>query len=171
MLDRYKVLTICQPYATLIVTNQEELPPRHTQKRTENRTWETRYRGPLLIHAGLSPKYLATYRHVAELGHLPVGVIVGVAEFVECVPITRIGGSMDPADCSMPEQFRERYSWIPRHPHAEGPFCFVLQHACRFDDPIPLTGRQGLFEVTSPKQIEAIDAAIERSGFLAARTL
>ncbi|MEU6990300.1 ASCH domain-containing protein [Streptomyces sp. NPDC046465] len=38
-----KALTIKQPWADAIA---------HSTKRTENRTWTTRYRGPILIHAG-----------------------------------------------------------------------------------------------------------------------
>ena len=37
-----KVLTIRQPWASLIVQNLKDI---------ENRTWKTNYRGPLLIHA------------------------------------------------------------------------------------------------------------------------
>jgi hypothetical protein len=40
-----KALTIKQPWADAIA---------HSTKRTENRTWTTRYRGPILIHAGVS---------------------------------------------------------------------------------------------------------------------
>jgi hypothetical protein len=40
-----KALTIKQPWADAIA---------HSTKRTENRTWTTRYRGPLLLHAGAS---------------------------------------------------------------------------------------------------------------------
>jgi hypothetical protein len=43
MTDAMRVLSIRQPWAHLIVTGQ---------KRIENRTWTTDYRGPLLIHAG-----------------------------------------------------------------------------------------------------------------------
>jgi hypothetical protein len=45
-----KALTICQPYAHLIVRGE---------KRVENRTWPTRYTGPLAIHAGKSRQWLS----------------------------------------------------------------------------------------------------------------
>lgn len=38
-----KAITIKQPWASLIV---------HSTKDVENRTWPSRYRGPILIHAG-----------------------------------------------------------------------------------------------------------------------
>ena len=40
-----KVITICQPYAELILLGE---------KRVENRTWPTNYRGTIGIHAGKS---------------------------------------------------------------------------------------------------------------------
>ena len=40
-----KVLTIKQPYASMIVNNY---------KKYEFRSWKTKYRGKLLIHAGAS---------------------------------------------------------------------------------------------------------------------
>ena len=43
-------LTILEPWASGIVFGT---------KRVENRTWRTRHRGPLLIHAGRSRRYLA----------------------------------------------------------------------------------------------------------------
>lgn len=43
--ERCKAITIHQPWASLIA---------HGIKDVENRTWTTRYRGPLIIHAGRS---------------------------------------------------------------------------------------------------------------------
>jgi len=45
-----KALTISQPYASLIASGE---------KWVENRTWATRYRGPLAIHAGRGTQYLS----------------------------------------------------------------------------------------------------------------
>jgi hypothetical protein len=42
-------LSVCQPFASLIISGE---------KRVENRRWSTSYRGPLLIHAGKSRKWL-----------------------------------------------------------------------------------------------------------------
>ena len=52
-----KTLTIKQPWADAIV---------YGTKRTENRTWSTRYRGRLLIHAGGSYDQIARYVIPAE---------------------------------------------------------------------------------------------------------
>jgi hypothetical protein len=50
MMTNLKALTVCQGWASAMF-----LP---TPKDVENRTWETNYRGDLLIHAGKSKKHL-----------------------------------------------------------------------------------------------------------------
>lgn len=86
-------LSIRQPWSFFIV---------HGFKPVENRTWQTSYRGPVLIHAGGKPAP-GISEHDSEvkefisdcLGgrqypalteeHAPMGGIVGVAEIVDCV--------------------------------------------------------------------------------------
>jgi hypothetical protein len=58
-----KALTIFQPFAAMIATGA---------KFVENRSWETRYRGPLAIHAGKGTQYLTA----AELREVPHGGFV-----------------------------------------------------------------------------------------------
>ncbi len=79
-----KALTVCQPYASLIVgwpgIAIEDI------KQIENRNWKTSYRGPLLIHAGSSTAWLATWRGpVPE--KLPMGMILGSVELIGCQSI------------------------------------------------------------------------------------
>ena len=81
--DGVRVLTIRQPWAWAIV---------HGGKDVENRSWSTKYRGPLLIHAGMAfeadgyetVKRLASNAPPppAELTH---GAIIGVVDLVDCV--------------------------------------------------------------------------------------
>lgn len=65
-------LSIRQPWAHHIIYDGKDV---------ENRTWETRFRGPVLVHASKTPDRLA--------GDLPAGAhlggIVGVVEIVRCV--------------------------------------------------------------------------------------
>jgi hypothetical protein len=45
----------------------------------------------------------------------------------------------------------ERYwSEILRHEHAEGPFCWVLEHVLKFREPISCSGAQGLWDWIVP---------------------
>ena len=45
-----RIVSIKQPWATLIARGLKDV---------ENRTWATRYRGPVLIHASLRPDDIA----------------------------------------------------------------------------------------------------------------
>lgn len=69
-----KALTICQPYAHLIVIGE---------KIVEFRTWPTAYRGPLAIHAGKSRSWLEEGDE-KQYPAMSFGAIVGIAELIEC---------------------------------------------------------------------------------------
>ncbi len=75
-----KVLTIKQPWATLIALGYKEY---------EFRSWNTKYRGDILIHAGKSieTKYLYILK---ELGikEYEIGQIIAKATITDCVKIT-----------------------------------------------------------------------------------
>lgn len=84
-----KALSVMQPWSWLIVTRHKPI---------ENRSWRTRYRGPVAIHAGKKiDEYCAAdlkrLRHPTtyvsrDFSPPPVferGGIVGVADIVDCV--------------------------------------------------------------------------------------
>lgn len=122
-MKKWKALTICQPYAHLIMTGE---------KRVENRTWPTRYRGTLVIHAGKSKDWLDT--HNGEVpADMPFGAIVGYVRLVDCVRV----------DADLPQ----RLQWLRDHEHAHGPWCWVLKFPKRLSIPIPYRGAQGIFSV------------------------
>lgn len=132
-----KALTICQPYAELICTGE---------KRVENRTWPTRYRGPLAIHAGKSRDWLTIDRTTEHRGDvdtngfyvndLDFGAIVARAVLIECLRVERIQSG----------EYDEQYPWLRGHEHVSGPWCWVLDAVARLRA-IPYRGAQGLFSV------------------------
>lgn len=73
-----KVITVKQPFASLIA---ERL------KRYEFRTWRTRYRGDILIHAGKSidKKAMEKFRHLGL--EYPTGCIIAKATITDCVEL------------------------------------------------------------------------------------
>ena len=73
-----KVLTIKQPFATLIAEGLKEY---------EFRTWKTKYRGEVLIHAGkgIDKKAMEKYKHL-NLTY-PTGCIIAKATITDCVTI------------------------------------------------------------------------------------
>lgn len=147
-----KAITICQPYAHLIVIGK---------KWVENRTWPTSFRGQLLIHAGKSKDWLeadfstmagypAKLQYGEPLQDMAFGAIVGVAEMTACLARKTIEAyaAKDP-----------RWKPLADHEHTEGPWCFVMRNVHRFADPIPYRGELGFFDVPD----ELVRRAIEES--------
>jgi hypothetical protein len=113
-------LSIRQPWADLILWGIKEV---------ENRTWPTRFRGRLLIHAGRQvdsgalARLEASYGVVLPAGYAPrTGAILGMVELVDCV---------------------EHHP----SPFFHGPWGFVLRDPVDFGVPIPAAGRLGIFQV------------------------
>ena len=87
-----KAITIKQPWASLIVEGMKDI---------ENRTWQTKFRGRVLVHAALKPHYdivninnQVIYNYLKEKELLfkddidafcAVGAIIGSVEIVDCV--------------------------------------------------------------------------------------
>jgi ASCH domain len=117
-----KALSIRQPWAWLIVSGYKDI---------ENRTWETLYRGRVMVHAGKSmtraeyddcDNFVAQYAiDLPPFKKLVRGGIVGSVEIVAC---TRASDSR----------------WFV------GPFGFVLRQP-RLEKFREVRGRLGLFEV------------------------
>jgi len=133
-----KALTICQPFAHLIM-----LPETSSgHKRIENRSWPTKYRGPLLIHAGKARSWLRLnddktrdVEYNIPIGSMAFGAIIGIVDVVECFHVS------DAKEAWL------KWPWLAHHRHLEGPYCWLLQNVKAFDVPVPFIGKQGLFNV------------------------
>ena len=73
-----KVITVKQPFATLIAEGLKEY---------EFRTWKTKYRGDILIHAGkgIDKKAMKTYEHLNL--EYPSGYIIAKVTITDCIYI------------------------------------------------------------------------------------
>ena len=71
-----KVLTIKQPWAILIIEGY---------KKYEFRSWKTKYRGKILIHAGLSLEKDSNERFSEYNLNHEYGCIIGEAEITDCI--------------------------------------------------------------------------------------
>ncbi len=73
-----KVITIKQPWATLIVKGYKEY---------EFRTWKTKYRGEILIHAGkgIDKDAMKRFEHLNL--EYPSGCIIAKAIITDCVTV------------------------------------------------------------------------------------
>ncbi|HJV52818.1 MAG TPA: ASCH domain-containing protein [Noviherbaspirillum sp.] len=121
-----KAISIRQPWAWLIVNGYKDI---------ENRTWATKFRGNVLIHASkgmTKAEYdaavdFAFWRYggcslgIPSFDELQRGGIVGVAEIVDCVS-------------------KSDSPWFV------GDYGFVLRNARKIEFK-PITGRLGFFDV------------------------
>lgn len=115
-----KALSIRHPWAWLIVNGYKDI---------ENRSWQTEYRGPFLVHAGKrfdKEGYLWVTKNfpeiqLPELEEFQMGGVIGAVDLVDCVSVSES-------------------RWF------EGPYGFVLQNP-RHLPFIPVNGKLGFFFV------------------------
>ncbi len=133
-----KVLTLWQPWATLMAIEA---------KRIETRSWGTKYRGPLAIHAAKTTKYLVNellfkspfYEALTGEGFnmkendFPFGSIIAIVDLVACCRVTGAYLPICP-EFSFGDYRLGRYMWM-------------TENARQLREPVPWKGRQGLFEV------------------------
>lgn len=140
-------LTIRQPWAYAIA---------YLGKQIENRTWGTSYRGPMLIHAGLTlddeidiafDVIEATIgrslsRSEIEMATDVRGAIVAVADLVSVIHVD----SLEKAYAVRPWGF--------------GPYCWQLREVKPLREPLPAKGMQGLWPCSSSLAASAVNAAM-----------
>lgn len=134
-----KVLTLTQPWATLVAIGA---------KRIETRSWQTTYRGPLLIHAGkglagmsradleeiISTEPFTSALEAAgitEASQLPRGAIVA-----RCVLV----------DVERVEKLRVSTQERAFGNYAPGRFGWLLSDIRALPEPIPAKGALGLWD-------------------------
>ena len=137
-----KALSIHQPWAWAIL---------QAGKTIENRTWQTRHRGPLLIHAS---KSRASYDREMQLDWKAL-YGVDLPPWEELVT-GAVVGMVDVVDCVSPTSSRA----IRLNPWTEGPVCWVLANPRSLPQPVPFRGAQLLFEVPD----EVISVAVRLVG-------
>ena len=128
-----------QPWAYLIVAGY---------KPVENRTWNTSYRGQLLIHASqaVDPDDFPMQREwIREAGivipeDLPRGAIVGSVNLSGVV-----GQQRDNSGTTTGQDGTTASPWF------EGPYGFLMTDPVEFAEPIQWRGRLGIRDYTGPE--------------------
>lgn len=124
-----KVITIKQPFASLIASGQKEY---------EFRTWKTAYRGDILIHAGKSVDNEAMGRFSSFNLDCPLGCIIAKATLTDCILI----------DENVKKELASKngpvYWGITSDPDWNG-YGFKLENIQPID-PIYINGKLGLWE-------------------------
>ncbi len=124
-----KVITIKQPWATLIAKGYKEY---------EFRTWKTKYRGEILIHAGkgIDKKALERFKHL-NLDY-PTGQIIAKATITDCIKID------DQARWMLKKKNELVYRSIIKHKDWDG-YGFKLENVQKID-PIKINGKLSLWD-------------------------
>jgi hypothetical protein len=131
-----KTLSLCQPWAALVVAGA---------KRYETRSWQTAHRGPLAIHASarFPPAARALCRAepfrllLEQAGYLdwtclPTRAVVGVVDLVACRLAVELS-DLDPVERQLGDFGPGRWAWQLANPR-------------RLATPIPGRGRLGVFD-------------------------
>ena len=128
-----KVLSLTEPYATLI---------KEGHKKIETRSWKTSYRGPLYIHASSTP-IPKEYQNNKELmslvdtGKLNYGNIICSCELVDCVEIT------DELIAKIKEDRHEYLSGV----YSKGRYAWILKDIQILNEPIKAKGHLGIWSL------------------------
>jgi hypothetical protein len=137
-----KAISMTQPWATLVAIGA---------KRIETRSWQTRYRGPLAIHASkgfprdaielaLEEPFRSTLARagVKRLADLPRGAVIATARLVECRSTTpdMIDGSWVDGLSDLEDAFGD---------YTPGRYGLVLADVVPLPEPIPARGALSLW--------------------------
>src|SRR5829696_4018568 len=104
-----KALTLTQPWATLVATGL---------KKVETRSWTTRYRGSLAIHAArgfprIAREFAEGERAMGRLvAEVPLGAVVAIARLVDVRPASEMEGEISILERSYGDYSAGRYAWM-----------------------------------------------------------
>ena len=124
-----KVITIKQPFASLIAEGLKEY---------EFRTWKTKYRGEILIHAGKSIDKKAIKKFEKYNLDYPTGCIIAKVNLTDCIKID------DEARKMLKEKNPLVYSSIIKHTEWNG-YGFKIENVEKIK-PIFINGKLSLWD-------------------------
>ena len=132
-----KTISLWQPWATLVAIGAKQF---------ETRSWSTKYRGLLAIHAAKKleilqkeyclqePFYSALQAKGFTVGNMPLGGIVAVVKIVDIVRTESVVHSLSKQEIAFGNYASGRYAWR-------------LELVKCLEKPIPMNGSQGFFDV------------------------
>jgi activating signal cointegrator 1 len=131
-----KVLSLLQPWATLVVMGV---------KKIETRSWSSSHRGDLLIHASLGKKAGLIVKddpfkkYIPDFNELPFGAIIGKVIVEDIIPVDRLMLSDSMINkLSLEERAFGDYS--------KGRYAWILSEPEQFEKPISIKGSLGLWD-------------------------
>ena len=124
--DTMKVLTIKQPWASLII---------NSYKKYEFRSWKTNYRGKILIHAGKSLEKDMLNRFKDYNLDIDLGYIIGEAYLEDCILVTE----------KFQDKLRKIDSVVYARNNHEEMYAWKLTNIKKYKDKIPINVKLGLW--------------------------
>lgn len=121
-----KVLTIREPWATLIVDGY---------KKYEFRTWKTNYRGKILIHAGMNLEKDMLERFKDYNLKCSKGAIIGEATLVDCILVNK----------KFEKELLEIDNIVYGRSTHKMKYAWKLDNIIKYDNPIFVKGKLGLW--------------------------
>lgn len=123
-----KVLTIKQPWTQLIVDGYKEY---------EFRSWQTKYRGKILLHAGLNLEKEVVDRFKDYNLQYTLGAIIGEAELVDCILV----------DDKFNEELRQINPVVYGKSNHVEKYAWKLENIVKYKKTIPCRGKLGLWNL------------------------
>ncbi|WP_438350915.1 ASCH domain-containing protein [Paenibacillus sp. FA6] len=151
-----KAITIIQPWATLIALGE---------KKFETRSWATKHRGPLAIHAGKKVDkdawmneviYMTLRKHgILTINDLPTGAILATCNLSGCYMVERKASEQEdriPVWLKSTTAEGITLGWAGKFPdeyyfgdYSDGRYAWKLADVKPLEDPISVKGQQGLW--------------------------
>lgn len=127
-----KVLSIQEPYATLILNGY---------KKIETRSWKTSYRGDILIHASKSKNFMRNIKEkqvldLVEKNKLNYGKIICKAKLIDCKEMTK----------EFIEEVKKNHQEYILGIYEEKRYAWILDNIIPIDEPIEVKGKLGIWE-------------------------
>ena len=125
-----KCLSICQPFAELIIQNKKTI---------ELRKWNTNFRGEFLVHAPIKIRK-EDYKKLKIKENLTTGAIIGKVELYDVKKYE-----------SLKEIQEDSNQHFSTKKFQKKTFGFILKNSKPLRIPIPWKGQLGFFDVELPK--------------------
>ena len=153
-----KALTLWQPFAQLVAIGA---------KKIETRSWATKYRGPIAIHAAKNRGYeknrfgkLSALRSainefcITPLGKIPYGSVIAIADLVDCVEVeSAMRGIYYDRIAILKPGIVVRGNELAFGDYTPGRYAWILKNVRRIK-PVPAKGLQRLWNWEPPEQID-----------------
>ena len=131
-----KAISLLQPGATPVVLGIKTI---------ETRSWTTKYRGPILIHAsqGKAGRIFADEppfkKYIRDFNVFPFGAMIGKATITNIIRVE---------DLAMSDELINRLAMEEKAfgDYSEGRYAWMLEDHMQFDKPVPARGTLNIWE-------------------------